>query len=250
MAFLGLVTAVATGVGVIPVYLVDLGEQSLGGLWGVSAGVMATISVVELLQPGLDEPGVLAAGAGAGVVFVLLAARWLEDTSPGGEEAHAAGVHSHRGHQLGSSAVSSLSLLLFLVFTVHSAPEGVGIGSALKADAVAGLAVVTAIAVHNVPEGTAVAVGLHADGVPFGKAVGWAIVTSLPQPLLAPIVFLVAVGPWLTAGLGFAGGAMLALVATEVAPEGLGEDRVGFAVGSLIGLAGGLALHVLLASPV
>lgn len=109
--------------------------------------------------------------------------------------------------------------------------------------------VVAAIALHNVPEGTAVAVGLRADEIPLRRAFLAAVATSLPQPLLAPAVFVVAVGPWLEAGLGFAGGAMLALVAREVVPEGWARDRRTFAAGSLLGVAGGVALNLVVPVP-
>lgn len=157
--------------------------------------------------------------------------------------------HAHGHAALGSQPLSSLSLLLFLVFTVHSAPEGVGIGSALKESSAIGLIVTFAIALHNVPEGTAIAVGLRADEVPLWRAVGAAVVTSLPQPLLAPIVFVVAVGPWLSVGMGFAAGAMLALVVRELVPEGLDADPRTFAVGVVTGLVLAILLNVLFPVP-
>lgn len=243
---LGLATAIATGFGVFPVYLASLGDRGLGLLWGVSAGVMATISVLELLFPGLEAPRYLAGGTLAGIAFVLASTRWLHH---GHGAAEGDADTASAAHHLGGSHVSSLSLLLFLVFTVHSAPEGVGIGSALREGQATGLAVVVAIAIHNIPEGTAVAVGLRADGVSLWRSFGWAIVTSLPQPLLAPLVFLVAVGRWLPAGMGFAGGAMLALVVLEVVPEGWREDAGGFILGVLLGVGVGVGLNLLLGTP-
>lgn len=282
---LGLVTALATGLGVFPVYWMGVGARGIGFLWGTSAGVMAAISVLDLLLPSVDELVPLAIGVIAGVLFVLLAADRLharghardhdpddghgdehtDDHSDEQSEEHSGDhgdghehdeghvqdeghVHDDR-HQLGASRISSLSLLVFLVFTVHSAPEGVGIGAALRQDAITGLVVVIAIALHNIPEGTAVAVGLRQDGVPVWKAAGWAVVTSLPQPLLAPLVFLVAVGPLLPAGMGFAGGAMLALVVREVLPAGHKRSPGGNAIGVVVGLAIALALQVVLPVP-
>lgn len=236
---LGSITALATGLGAIPVYAFDNGRSGLGFLWGMAAGLMAAISVLDLLLPALGSPVPLAAGGVAGVVFVLVAARLLDD--------HHGDGHAHH---IGASPVSALSLLMFLVFTVHSAPEGVGIGSALKEGTVTGLIVVFAIAVHNIPEGTAVSVGLRADGVGLGHAALYAIVTSLPQPLLAPLVFAVAVGPLIPAGMAFAGGAMLALVVTEMSPQGLEQDRVGFGLGTALGVALAVLLNLVLPVPV
>lgn len=199
---------------------------------------MASISVIDLLLPAAREPAYLAGGAAAGVAFVLAAAAWLHrDGGP-------ADTHAH-SHAVPDGTLSATSLLVFLVFTVHSAPEGVGIGSALREGTTLGLIVVGAIALHNVPEGTAVAVGMRADDVPLHRAFLGAVATSLPQPLLAPVVFLVAVGPWLEAGMGFAGGAMLALIAREVVPAGRDEDPGTFAAGAAVGLAVGIGLNLL-----
>lgn len=262
---LGLLTALATGVGVFPVYAFEMGDRPLGFLWGVSASVMAAISVLDLILPAADDLEHLGLGVGSGLIFVILAAIWIDDHNHGPPppdqggpghvaEASATGSQPDHGHAhghaaLGSQPLSSLSLLLFLVFTVHSAPEGVGIGSALKESSAIGLIVTFAIALHNVPEGTAIAVGLRADEVPLWRAVGAAVVTSLPQPLLAPIVFVVAVGPWLSVGMGFAAGAMLALVVRELVPEGLDADPRTFAVGVVTGLVLAILLNVLFPVP-
>lgn len=260
-------TAVATGFGVLPVYWVRMGRRGLGAMWGLSAGIMGAISVLELLVPtALGEPVPLAVGAVLGVAFVLVATEVLDEVYPHehGDVGHGDDDGDGPDHDQGPDdptdpdpatghhapvRLSSLSLLMFLVFTVHSAPEGIGIGAALKASAVTGGLVTFAIALHNVPEGTAVAVGLRADGVPLGRAFLTAVVTSLPQPLLAPLVFLVAVGPFLPGGLGFAGGAMLALVVREVVPEGRAQDPDAFWLGLAAGLLLAAGLHFALPVP-
>lgn len=265
--WLGLVTALATGLGALPVYWFDLSRRGLGLLWGLSAGIMAAISVLELLLPAADALVPLVLGGLAGVAFVLVAAERIHANNDAKARDHDGHDHGDRPapphgdpqdppsglegghHAIGATGLSGLSLLMFLVFTVHSAPEGVGIGSALREGTITGLIVVLAIAVHNIPEGTAVAVGLRADGVPLWKAVVMAITTSLPQPLLAPLVFLVAVGPLLPAGMAFAGGAMLALVAREVVPEGLRASPARFWLGSALGLGLGLLLDWGLRTP-
>jgi len=167
---LGAVTALATGFGVFPMYWFQVGDRGLGVLWGVSAGVMATISVLELLVPAASTPVPLAIGGLSGVAFVLVASRYV-DAWTSHREGDEAGTRGGEGHGHAHAVTrSSLSLLMFLVFTIHSAPEGVGIGAALRADAATGLVVVGVIAFHNVPEGAAVAVGLRADGRSIRRA--------------------------------------------------------------------------------
>jgi zinc transporter ZupT len=87
-------------------------------------------------------------------------------------------------------------------------------------------------AVHNIPEGLAISLVLVPRGVTVWRAALWSIFSSLPQPLLAvpAFVFVEAFGASLPIGLGFAGGAMVWMVLTEVAPGFLrsGRDRLAF----------------------
>jgi zinc transporter ZupT len=64
---------------------------------------------------------------------------------------------------------------------------------------------------------------LRARGFSVASCAGYAILTSLPQPIAAvPAFLLVSVfKPLLPFGLGFAGGAMIFLVACELLPESL-----------------------------
>jgi zinc transporter ZupT len=74
-------TALATGLGAIPVFV--LGERATGLrplLWGVAAGLMGVASVVGLLVPALDAGSTAAVAGGlvAGVLFLHRAARSRE----------------------------------------------------------------------------------------------------------------------------------------------------------------------------
>ena len=64
---------------------------------------------------------------------------------------------------------------------------------------------------------------LRAKGVTPIKCVGYSILTSVPQPIAAVPAFLLVdyFQPLLPFGLGFAGGAMMFLVAQELIPESL-----------------------------
>ena len=109
------------------------------------------------------------------------------------------------------------------VMTVHSFTEGIGIGVAFGDGAQLGFVIALAIAVHNIPEGLAISLVLIPRGVSVRGAAGWSIFSSLPQPLMAvpAFLFVESFEPFLPAGLGFAAGAMLWMVAAELLPEAL-----------------------------
>lgn len=227
-------TALATGLGAVPVFL--LGERAAilrPALLGLAAGVMAVASISGLLLPGLDDGTVLEVGGGlaAGIAF-LVGART---------------VVGHRRPRLGErpSASRRLSVLVFAVLFVHSLPEGFAIGTAYASDT-SGLSlfVIVAIGVQNIPEGTSVAIPMASAGFGAGQQFWAAVATSAPQPVGAVIAYLLVeqVTGLLPISFGFAAGAMLALVATELAPESIrtGPRRAG--AGATIGAIGMLAL--------
>jgi zinc transporter ZupT len=102
-----------------------------------------------------------------------------------------------------------------------------------------GLLLAIAIGVHNIPEGTAVALPLRANGATLTTCFWYAVLTSLPQPLLAVPAYLLlsTAQPLLTASLAFAGGAMIFLVLSELLPETLARcSRLDAAWSVTIGL--------------
>jgi ZIP family zinc transporter len=230
-------TAVATGLGAVPVFFLGERAETLRPwLLGFAGGVMAVASVVGLLLPAADEGSTadVVWGTALGVAF-LLASRRLIDSPRS---------------KLTSSAESRTALLVFLVLLVHSLPEGFAIGTAYASDT-AGLSlfVIIAIGAQNVPEGTSVAIPLAAAGYGRSRQFWAAVGTSAPQPVGAVIAYLLVeqVERLLPISFAFAAGAMLALVAWELAPSAVSSGRVHSAVaGGAVGAAGMLALSVLL----
>ena len=57
----------------------------------------------------------------------------------------------------------------------------------------------------------------------MARAAWWSVFSSLPQPLVAvpAFVFVDLFAPLLPAGLGFAAGAMISMVLSELTPEAL-----------------------------
>jgi zinc transporter ZupT len=92
-----------------------------------------------------------------------------------------------------------------------------------------GIFITVAIAIHNIPEGLAIGLVLIPRGVSILKAAWWAVFSSLPQVLLAVPAYLAveAFRPSLPIGLGFAAGAMLWMVVTELIPDALEHAKPG-----------------------
>ena len=205
----GAATAVATGLGAVPVWLVgSRAEQWRGVLSAVAAVVMVAASI-GLLGPALDDGSaiVVATGVMVGAAFVLAARRRL--------------VRSRRFGGEGQAA-ERRSLLVFGVLFVHSLPEGLAIGAAWAAGPEAlGPFVVLAIALQNIPEGTAVAIPMAQAGYSRTRQFGAAIASSAPQPVGAALAYVLVeqARSLLPISLAFAAGAMLTVVAVELVPE-------------------------------
>ena len=228
-------TALATGVGALPVFFMGSRAELLRPiLLGSAIGAMTVASLVGLLKPALDEgrPGEVVIGLVAGVLLLVGARRLLN------------GRDVHVGQLRGTGV--RLSVLVFAVLFVHSLPEGLAIGTAYASD-LAGLSafVILAIGLQNIPEGTSVAIPMAEAGFSRSSQFWAAVLTSVPQPVGAVLAYVVVehVRGLLPASFAFAAGAMLALVAFELVPQAFGHRnwlRAG--VGSAAGAAAMLAL--------
>jgi ZIP family zinc transporter len=221
-------TAVATGLGAIPVWLLGARAEALRpALIGIAAGVMTVAAIVGLLLPALDEgePPEVAVGFVLGVGFLMAAQALLERPGP---------QRSRDG---------ATAALVFLVLLVHSLPEGFAIGTAYASDTEGlGFFVVAAIAIQNVPEGTSVAIPLAAIGASRSRQFWAAVLTSVPQPVGAVAAYLLVeeISGLLPISFAFASGAMLALVIAKLGPGertqagGWGAGAVGGAIVMLL----------------
>jgi zinc transporter, ZIP family len=229
-------TALATGLGAIPVFL--LGDRAIAlrpALWGFAAGAMGVASLLGLLVPALDEgsPASVAGGLAVGIAFVLGGRRFLA-------------TPHERADALLDRRLNRASVLVFVVLLVHSLPEGFAIGSAYASSTAGlGLFVIIAIAVQNVPEGTTMAIPMAAAGASRARQFWTAVVTSLPQPVGALVAYALVeqVSSLLAVSFAFAAGAMVTLVVAELLPRAYTRGTWRSAAGGTI--AGGLLLLLL-----
>jgi zinc transporter, ZIP family len=237
LALAGTGTALATGLGALPVSRLGEHAKTLRpALWGLTVGLMTVASIVGLLIPALDEGsvGAVAAGLVVGVAFLLVSRTALE-------------VRDVHVGQLSGAGVRR-SVLVFAVLLVHSLPEGFAIGTAFASETEGlGLFVILAIALQNIPEGTSVAIPMEAAGFPAREQFWAAVLTSAPQPIGAILAYLLVeeVNGLLPFSFAFAAGAMLCLVAVELAPEAIKRGSLRL---SLAGTVGGALLMLGLAA--
>lgn len=197
------------------IFAKDLTRRWLGASNAVAAGLMLAASF-GLVYEGVEYSlfGTLA-GAGVGLVSIILVRRAL------------ANGHGPVGFAGMDRLDARKALLIVGVMTAHSFTEGVGVGVSFGGGLALGLFITLAIAVHNIPEGLAISLVLVPRGVSWWRAAGWSVFSSLPQPLMAVPAFLFVefFRPVLPYGLGFAAGAMMWMVFSELVPDALEDAR-------------------------
>lgn len=221
-----LITALATGLGAIPLAFAHrVNRRWLAVGSALAAGLMLAASHGLVTEGSSIGSWRVLLGMASGLVLIVLADRWLD-------RHHTPEVSDLQG------ADAKKALMIVGVMTIHSFAEGIGVGVSYGGGEELGVFITTAIAVHNIPEGLAIALVLVPRGVPVWQAAWWAVFSSLPQPLMAipAYLFVAAFDPFLPIGLGLAAGAMIWMVFAEMLPDAL--DRLsGRAVGVTVVVA-------------
>lgn len=243
-ALTSIVSALATGLGAVPVHFLKNNSKLLRAFASaVAAGMMISASVFSLAQEGIELKDRMAGAPYIVILGLLLGAAFFWLTEKIVSDHHVHHPFQHKGF-------SRKSLLIFIAMFIHSIPEGIAIGVGFATGNFQfGMIMAMAISVHNIPEGIAVSLPLKMEGASTKKCAALAILTSVPQPLMAvPAALLTWLfEPLLPIGLGFAGGAMIYVVMSELIPDALAEGgHTLTAWGVMIGLAGMLLLTNLL----
>jgi zinc transporter, ZIP family len=232
-----LLAGLASGLGgLLVVLLPRISRRIYDTLLGFSAGVMFSASALALLWPALQTGSLLSVTLGlfAGGLLILALERAVPHLEP------------HFAPELDSRS-ARFGLLLAAAITLHNLPEGLAIGVAYAhGEGRFGLVVALAIAAQNIPEGSAVALPFYAKGSGRAKALLWATLSGLVQPVAAAAGFhLVALTHGVVPfGLASAAGAMVYVASYQLVPESHSEP--GRKAPSLALLAGFLLVAVLL----
>ena len=214
---LALLTAVATGVGALPfLFVKDLTRAWLGVSNALASGLMLAASFGLVYEGVAHSLWRTLVGVVLGLGFIVLTRILLQ---------------LRKRRPVGFAEMASFdarkALLIVGVMTLHSFTEGVGVGVSFGGGQDLGLFITLAIAVHNIPEGLAISLVLVPRGTGVGRAALWSVFSSLPQPLMAvpAFLFVALFEPLLPIGLGFAGGAMIWMVFSELVPDALEETN-------------------------
>ncbi len=212
-------TGLATGLGALPVLLTRrVSERLLDAMLGFAAGVMLAATAFSLLLPAMEDGNrlwgtwgitIVLAGLLLGAVFLSLMDRVIPH------------LHFIAGPEGPSSRLRRIWLFI-LAITLHNFPEGlavgVGFGSGRLDEA---LVLAIAIGLQNMPEGLAVALPLLREGYSRPRALAYATLSGLAEPVAGALGVLAVqlARPLLPPALSFAAGAMLFVVSDEIIPE-------------------------------
>jgi ZIP family zinc transporter len=213
-----LAAGAATAVGGLALLLVrHPSARELDVLLGFTAGIMLAATAFSLLVPALDLGALweVLVGFAAGGAAIAALDRFIP--------------HLHlrffeRGHtsREASGRPARRAGLLISALTIHNIPEGLAVGVAFAAGgSELGIPIALAIGIQNVPEGFAAGAPLIETGASRRTAAAVAALTGIVEP---PAAFA-ALGAFelasvlLPAGLAFAAGAMLYVIADELIPE-------------------------------
>lgn len=229
----------------------EINGKVLDTILGFSAGVMIAASFWSLLNPSInlsEELGYIVwllptIGFIAGGIFVLLSDKFLDRILK-------------TKKTLKSANSLKRSILLISAITIHNIPEGMAIGVAFGgiATGVPGMTVIGAvmlalgIGIQNFPEGAAVSLPLRREGYSRVKSFMIGQASALVEPISAIIgaILVIYIRSMLPFLLAFAAGAMIVVVARELLPESVKNNKNLSTLGLTVGFVLMMILDVAL----
>jgi ZIP family zinc transporter len=216
----------------------EIGERLLGLIMAFGAGVLISAVAYELVAEGYEQgggTGRLALGLASGAL-TFYAGDALIDRMGGAER-----------KSMGRAAGSGSALAIVLGIVLDGIPESAVIGLGLLEGTGVSVAMIAAVFLSNLPEAIAATTGLRADGWATRRILGLWLVVAVVCGLasLAGYAAFESAGPGALAFvLGFAGGAILTMLADTMMPEAF--EHGGKLVGLLTTLGFGLAFALTL----
>lgn len=229
----------ATTVGALPVFFVkSLSQKTQNAFLGFAAGIMLAASFFSLIIPGLEAAGEQHGGNKTIAAFIVSAAVLLGAGTLHILNRVAPHEHFISGPMSGAERSKLSRIWLFVIaISLHNFPEGLAVGVSFGGpDQAVGYTTAFGIGLQNMPEGLAVALSLAAVGYSRAFAFFIALLTGLIEPVggflgIGAVSLSSGLLPW---GLGFAGGAMIWVVSSEIIPETHREHQEGVATFALM----------------
>jgi zinc transporter, ZIP family len=218
-----LLAGLATVVGALPILAIGRPTEAQQNLMlGFAAGVMLAASFFSLIIPGIEQAESQGASRWAAsatiVAAILIGGVCLARLN--------AIVPPLDRLGLGPDAIADVRFrrvwLFVAAITLHNFPEGLAVGVSFGGgDVAAGTTTALGIGLQNMPEGLAIAGALASLGYSPRASIGAALASGLVEPVAgllgAGLVSLAL--PLLPWALGFAAGAMIWVVASEIIPD-------------------------------
>lgn len=215
-------------------------KKILDTILGFSSGVMIAASFWSLLLPSLSlssELGYIqwllpALGFSAGGLFVLFSDKFLDKILE----------NNKNTRNLGSL---KRSIVLITAITIHNIPEGMSIGVAFggvmlgipSMTIISAIMLSIGIGLQNFPEGAAVSLPLRREGFSRLNAFLFGQASALVEPIasIMGVVLVLLMRSILPFLLAFAAGAMIIVVARELLPESIEENKNLATIGLMVG---------------
>ncbi|GBF90843.1 zinc transporter [Raphidocelis subcapitata] len=214
--------------------------QQLGILQGLAAGLMLSISIMELLPDAISEIGFVAAQFWfyLGIVFFAVIVTFI----PEPDASSIALTMKDRGEdqQTRKTRVKVLmsGLITAVGIALHNFPEGMAVYLSSYKSTSTSLSLALAIALHNIPEGVAVALPVYFATGSRLRGFNVAAVSGLAEPLAVVVLALLLPSgqlphSWVEMMLASVGGIMAFIALHELLPLSLEHAGRGRAVAAL-----------------
>jgi len=225
---ISLIAGLATCFGALIVLIIGKPrERTLSALFGLAAGIMLAVIVLDLLPSALEQGTFrqTAAGFSIGIIIMLVLDLVLSQIFPPLKSNNQTAYFRKMGYLVG------------IGIALHDLPEGIAIAAGFSAQQHLGLVIAVAIGLHNIPEGMATATPLKIGKVPDLTILLLNIVLSMFTPVGAFIgLLLLNLSPGHVAlMLAVAAGAMTYIVKNELLPESRRRHPNYATLGGIIG---------------
>jgi len=242
---LSLIAGLGTGLGGLIAVLRQPGKRTFGLLMGITAGVMITLSFVDLVSHAIELAGIWTAtigfAIGASFMFVIdilmphirfgekefdRSEYQSESLPPIDESQGHFGRHGRgwkwrsRAKQIKDVGLLRTGMLVGLGIAIHNTPEGIAVGAGYAHTPAFGIFIAIAITLHNIPEGIATSLPLYKAGMSKWRSVRFALLSGITEPIgaLLAVLVLSSFEMLVPAALAFAGGVMVFITLDELVP--------------------------------